>query len=201
MTSAATRAVPAFVPAALSASQVGTWEYDASSDTLRCDDTMARLYGLTPAEAVLGVPMTRINAALHPGDRSRGRQKRETMLARGGLFVIEYRLAASEDDPVRWMLARGRYERDAAGLMHGRGIVIDVTESKQDGYAEGQAQFVGPLMASRSPLEEATDHAVAARAAIDRMQDADGRILRSAVDALLHALGRCLARRIGSAAP
>ena len=58
----------------------------------------------------------------------------------GGMFVVEYRTHPTPDD-VRWVLARGRYERDPrTGAMMGRGIVIDITENGWAGALKDVAE-------------------------------------------------------------
>jgi hypothetical protein len=186
-----TRAVPAFMPAALAASNVGTWEINVAEGRVVADAITAALFGLDPGAAAHGLSLMCYVRGVHPEDRPVFHDKLEPVRREGGLFVVEYR---TRPDPgeVRWVLARGRYERDATGRMQGRGICIDITEGKLDGKAEDRVLFaLGP---THTPLEQAADAAIAAREAIDRLQEPGRRTLRQRVDALLWDVGRAIAR-------
>ncbi|TNC05412.1 PAS domain-containing protein [Methylobacterium terricola] len=195
-----TRSVLAFVPDALTASQVGTWETDASTDRTFGDATTAALFGVDPVQAAGGLPLAAYARVIHPDDRTAFSSKLERVRDHGGLFVIEYRTLPAPGD-LRWVLARGRYERDErTGSMTGRGIVIDITESKLDGRAEDRAFFFTEEDAE-TPLDRAAACAIQARQAIDEVAGSEGLGLRRSVDALLLALGRALAGRISTLGP
>jgi hypothetical protein len=187
------RAVPAFIPEALMASQVGTWQTDFAHGRMACDAVTANLFGLGAEQAEHGFPLTTYTAALHPDDVSIFSDKMQRMRRAGGICVAEYRVCPVPG-AVRWILARGHYVADpATGRMDGRGIVIDITDGKRDGHLENQVYFVKRPRAETS-LERAADLAMAARRAIDAVGGSDGHALRHAVDALLWAIGRALAR-------
>lgn len=91
-------------------------------------------------------------------------------------------------------MARGRYEFDQqTGNLYGRGIAIDITESKLDGHADDQVLYL-PALTGCSPLEQAVEHALEARTAIDQLGGKEGRTLWYKVNELLLALGRMLAK-------
>lgn len=191
-----TRSVLAFVPNALTASQVGTWETDPYTDNTLSDAATAALFGVDPDQAALGLPLATYARAVYPDDRDALYDTLMRVREHGGLFVIEYRTLPNPAD-LRWVLARGRYERDEkTGVMIGRGIVIDITDSKLDGRAEDRAFF---LMEddNETPLDRAAALTIQTRHAIDEVSGAEGLGLRRLVDALLLALGRALARRTG----
>lgn len=190
----ATRTVPAYLPEALAASNVGTWHSVADLQRYVADEAAAAMFGLDPVETAAGIPLSRYACALHPADRTVFSDRVDRVTENGGLFVMEYRTTPREG-VVRWVLARGRYERDpATGEMAGRGILIDITESKLDGHVEDCALFVAPQV-HHHPLDRAADLALEAREVIEAIDGRDGPILRQAVDALLWAVGRALARR------
>jgi hypothetical protein len=194
MTLTAPRAVPAFVSEALAASNVGTWQSGHDLQHYIADDATAALFGLDATEAAKGLPLANYSRAVHPTDRLLFHDKLDRVMEQGGLFVIEYR-TLPRPDHLRWVLARGRYDRDPmTGAMRGRGIVIDITESKFDGQVEDRALFFEPEQAS-DPLELAADHAIGARRAIDETDEPEGSTLRHAIDTVLWHLGRRLARR------
>ncbi|KMO11901.1 PAS domain-containing protein [Methylobacterium platani] len=195
-----TRSVLAFVPDALSASQVGTWTTDVINDRTVCDAAAAALFGVDPNLAAEGLPLAAYARVIHPDDRAGFHDKLNRVREHGGLFVVEYRAFPAPGDR-RWVLARGRYERDdRTGGMTGRGIVIDITESKLDGRAEDRAFFIAEED-TETPLERAAACAIQTRQAIDEFDGPEGLGLRRSVDALLLALGRALARRVGASEP
>ena len=198
MGQSAAPSTPPFVPAALAASNVGTWDYDVFSDRIRYDPTMAELFALPEEEGEEGVPASRIAAALHPDDRARFVAKRAHLVEHGGLFVVEYR-TVDQQGRVRWILTRGRYEADDKGrIVRGRGICVDLTDSNEDDFASGGAFIlVEPENGGLSdPLARAADHALAARQAIDDLRGSGRTGLRLCADALLFELGRQLAASI-----
>ncbi|TNC08775.1 diguanylate cyclase [Methylobacterium terricola] len=191
-----TRSVLSFVPDALTASQVGTWETESLTDRTVSDATTAALFGLDPVRAAGGLPLAAYSRVIHPDDRAAFFGKLNRVRDHGGLFVIEYRTLPGPSD-LRWVLARGRYERDErTGGMTGRGIVIDITESKHDGRVEDRAFFFVEDD-TEMPLDRAAACAIQARQAIDEFAGPERLGLRRSVDTLLLALGRALACRIG----
>lgn len=190
----ATQRVLAFVPGAMVASQVGAWESDITNDRTVGDATTAALFGVDPDEASFGLPLVSYTRNIHVDDQLHFREKLGNVRDHGGLFVIEYRTCPSPTD-VRWVLARGRYERDPlSGNIVGRGIVIDITESKADGRVEDSAFFVRPEGTNPS-LEHIAALALEAREEMDNLGEHATSPLRRAMDALLFIIGRTLALR------
>lgn len=189
-----TSSILSFVPSALMASRVGAWEYDATNDRTVADAATAGLFGIDVDEASLGLPIDLYTKRIHPDDRPNFRQKLDILQDRGGLFVIEYRTCPSPTD-VRWVLARGRYERDPrTGHTIGRGIVIDITESKSDGHVGDPAFFVAQT-ANGPSLAQIASMVLEVRSQIDELGERSDSPLRRAVDALLWIIGRTLARQ------
>lgn len=177
---------PSFLPASLAASDVGTWEFDVVHDRLRYCPMFAILYGLPPVQGGEGVSMDRVSSAIHPDDRARGLAKRMHMLQHGGAFVLEYRILPSPR-MMYWILLRGFYEADAAGrVVRGRGIAVDVTEGKEEGFAGGDVFFVTDADdRTVSALDRATKHVLAARQALGELGHDRASRLQVVVDALL----------------
>lgn len=117
---------------------------------------MARLFGLSEAEAAEGVPISRLLSAFHPDDLKQDQERRRRVREEGGVFVWEHRVVPAPG-VVRWVLARGHYRRDTNGQMFGRGIVIDVTECRSDGHTDGPARFLTAHEVSGSLLERVTE--------------------------------------------
>jgi hypothetical protein len=189
-----TEAVLAFVPSALIASQVGTWESDLTSDRTVADAKTASLFGVDPDAATLGLPLVSYTQNIHPDDRAKFERKLGGIRDHGGLFVIEYRTCPTPLD-FRWVLVRGRYERDPrTGHVIGRGIVIDITDSKGDGRVEDRAFFVRHAPGEAS-LEQVAHLALEVRNEIDELGEKEDSPMRKAVDALLWVVGRSLVQR------
>ena len=184
-----------FQRAALDASNVGTWEVDVARDLFRGDESTAAIYGLSIEESIAGVPFARAAAVVHPDDRAMWRARRELSLRYGGMFVIEYRVTSVPGE-VRWVLVRGRYDiADGGVVTHARGIVIDLTESKRDGFAEGYATFVDSEAEDSDigALERAAAHALGAHRALSRIVDLVKPTLLNAADRLLQEVGLAVA--------
>jgi hypothetical protein len=192
----ALRPIPDFMPEALFSSQVGTWKTDFDRDRAACDATTAALFGLATAAAASGLPISAFVRAIHPEDRATYLARTQRMRENGGLYVVEYRTMPRPGD-VRWILVRGHYERDpVSGSVLGRGIVIDITESKLDGLVEDKAYFLAPETPDvETPLDRAATHAIEAREAIDAYAGPEAAILRRAINAVLWIVGCTLARQ------
>jgi hypothetical protein len=187
--------LPTFAPAALRASKVGTWETDFARDVTACDATVAAMFGIDPQDAAVGLPLARYAAAIHPDDRHLFSETVERVARTGGLFALEYR-TVPRVGRLCWVMARGRYESDlATGNLYGRGIAIDITESKSTGHADDQLIYL-PVPTGDSPLERAVSHALEAGAAVDQISGSEARTLRAKINDVLWVMGRMLARMI-----
>ncbi|MDN3572523.1 PAS domain-containing protein [Methylobacterium longum] len=161
---------------------------------------MARLFGLSEAEAAEGVAIARLLAIFHPDDLEQDRERRRLVVEEGGVFVWEHRVVPAQG-VVRWVLARGCYQRDASGRMYGRGIILDVTDSRSDGHTDGPARFLSAREGPGSVLERMTERALE----IERMgRDLDteaAKSMRPLIEKLLHELGRQIAATLVQAPP
>ena len=184
--------VPAFVPDALSASQVGVWETDFQNDLTFGDATLAALFGVDPLDAANGLPLADYIRNVLLEDREMLFHRLNQVRLAGGMFVVEYRTHPTPDD-VRWVLAWGRYEREPrTGAMMGRGIVIDITDSKLDGQMSDRAIIVMPDR-YEGALDRIASLAITVRREIDELGESESSPLRKAIDTLLWAVGRALA--------
>lgn len=158
----AMRVLPAFAPASLLASNVGTWERDPDRGLLHFDETAAEMYGFTVEDGRDGIDPMRLRPIVHPDDHPILDAKITRTENKGGLMVFEYRTRPAPGVQ-RWVLVRGRYEpiRPGQRIAGGRGIVIDITESKLDGHVEDHAFFLGGADPPLLPLDRATDLALA----------------------------------------
>jgi hypothetical protein len=175
--------------AALDAQDViGSWNWDIAADRVHADALVALLFNVNPDSAEAGAPLAAFAAAIHPEDRERVTSLIGASAREGRSYVAEYRVC-SADGVTRWILARGRYQIDAAGRpFRGRGIVIDITPSRMSEDAYVRTGRDGAL----HPLERAADHCVAAHRALVDEDDAHLKLLS---EMLLFEVGRKLAKR------
>ncbi|XYD11930.1 diguanylate cyclase (plasmid) [Methylobacterium sp. NMS12] len=112
------------------------------------------------------------------------------------MFVWEHRILPAPG-VVRWVLARGYYERGPSGGMLGRGIVIDVTDSRIDGQFEGPARFLAAYEASGALLERMAELALELFDMARALDTGEAGRLRTPLEALLYELGRQIAASLG----
>ena len=146
---------------ALSAADgVGTWDWDVTNDIFNADTTFARIYGLDPVLANVGLPVANFLHVLHPDDIDPFRQSVRETIKNCDEFSREYRLLLPGEE-VRWVSARGRCTRGADGSCRFPGIAFDITKRKQAEHALLQTEklaAVGRLASSiaheiNNPLE------------------------------------------------
>lgn len=113
---------------ALEAGEIATWVLDVVSGRVYGDRNLRLFFDVTAAE-MNGGPLERYLAAIHDEDRERVTQLIGRSLAAGETFEAEYRLRSTDRE--RWVVARGRIERDANGkAFRLPGVVLDITRRK-----------------------------------------------------------------------
>ncbi len=117
---------------ALTAAELGTWDYNPVTGALIWDARCKELFGLPPETEV---DYDIFLAGLHPDDRERANQvvQRTFDPASDGLFDIEYRTVGLRDGGImRWVRATGRASFNAAGQpIRFVGTVQDITGRKR----------------------------------------------------------------------
>jgi PAS domain S-box-containing protein len=114
----------------LSAGEVGTWTWDVTADRVVADRNLARMFGVTAAEAA-GGPLDTFTEAIHRDDRERVTRVVKRVLKEGESYETDYRIVRPTQD-VCWVITRGRVERDAAGrATRVAGVTIDVTGQRR----------------------------------------------------------------------
>lgn len=176
----------------MSALNIGTWDDTPQTGCVRGDATMARIFGLTEAEAEAGITWERLSAIFHPEDLAQDTTQRRRVREEGGFFAWEHRIIPAPG-VVRWVLARGHFERRADGTMHGRGIVIDITDIRTDGQVDPPAGFLGAPDPPGSVLEQIADHALRIWELMRDVNADEAKRLSPLIEALLYELGRRLA--------
>ena len=175
--------------AALEAScVVGTWDWDHVRGVVTYDAGAARLLAGDPELVDREISGASAAAAVHPADREWLAEHMKRAARAGGLVLAEYRVLAS-DGAVHWLLSRGRtYQDDVGRPVRSRGILIDITEMRDD----GERYVLGNTPASEHPLDRAAELAIMLKQGLGA--DAPSDVLLMA-DLMLISLGRAIAQR------
>jgi PAS domain S-box-containing protein len=115
------------ISAAMRAGQMGTWEYDRETETIRASESMDLLFGL-PHDGKPR-PLADYRAAMLPEDRARVAGFDLAPLAVNQDVAAEYRVRRP-DGSVRWIAARGSPFDGLDGRRQLVGAIFDVTERK-----------------------------------------------------------------------
>lgn len=114
---------------ALDAADMGIWEWDVSSGTYQWNDQTYRMLGYDPQSFVPDY-----NAwarRVHPDDLPRLAAEAQRMMEHPREAFAEYR-AFGQNDELRWLEARGRFECDGDGRpKRYYGVLMDITERKR----------------------------------------------------------------------
>jgi PAS domain S-box-containing protein len=114
---------------ALAAANAGAWEWDLRTNESTWSDELWKLYGLD-RESTSASHAAWLQS-IHPDDRTTTETTVQEAARRGGEISAEWRVNTA-DGSVRWLMSRGRPERDAAGVaVKYLGIVLDITLRKQ----------------------------------------------------------------------
>jgi PAS domain S-box-containing protein len=114
----------------LAASEIGTWEFDVINNIVRADQNLARLFGVNPQTAAGGKPENYLKS-IHPDDVEKVNTVIRRAIESGENYEADYRLVVP-DAAVRWVIARGRIERDSVGrAVRLPGVVVDITAQRQ----------------------------------------------------------------------
>lgn len=109
---------------------VGTWDWDITGDVVTADERFAALYGVSPGQAAVGLPISEFIRAIHPEDRDRVEAEIKDSISDAGPVRFEYRVLGV-DGVTRWVVASGRVITDAEGrAVRLPGIVVDITEER-----------------------------------------------------------------------
>jgi PAS domain S-box-containing protein len=115
--------------AAVEATGLGLWEWDARRDELTWNDRNRELYGVQDDRLLSIQDYAEL---VHPDDREvvgeAYRQAAEQ--PEGGTFSFEHRTLTAPDGKPRWILTRGRVLKDADGVRMAVGSNIDITDRK-----------------------------------------------------------------------
>jgi PAS domain S-box-containing protein len=109
----------------LAAARAGTWEWDLGTGENIWSDELWTLYDLDPQrEASYEAWLD----SIHPDERAAASAAVNAAAANEADLEAEWRVK-TRDGSLRWLVSRGRPERDAAGrAVRYRGVVMDITE-------------------------------------------------------------------------
>ncbi len=113
---------------ALEAANVGIWHWDVQTGRVHWSDILEGIHGLPRGS--FGGDFGSFLADVDPRDRETVMARIEDVVARGGDYRIEYRLAGSGGE--RWVEGKGRMVLDGQGRpLRMTGVCMDVTERKR----------------------------------------------------------------------
>lgn len=116
---------------ALSASRMGTWNWNIQTGKISWSENLEALFGLELGEFDGSFEM--FAARVHPDDRDRVLAAVERAIATGEDYDIEFRVVYP-NGTIRWALSQGKVFYDQQGQpIQMAGIDLDITERKQSG--------------------------------------------------------------------
>ncbi|MEH1853280.1 MAG: response regulator [Nostoc sp.] len=114
---------------ALSASRMGTWNWNIETGKISWSDNLEASFGLEPGEFDGSFEM--FAARVHPDDRDRVLAVVNRAIATGEDYDIEFRVVYP-NGKIRWALSQGKVFYDQHGQpIQMAGIDLDITERKQ----------------------------------------------------------------------
>jgi PAS domain S-box-containing protein len=123
---------------AMIAGEVGTFEWDIVADRLYGDANFERLFDIA-LDASGAAPLADFANAIHPEERARTLERVARTVETGEPYEAEYRIVSCV--PERWVIARGKLERDAAGrAVRFPGVLVDITERKRAEAARNESR-------------------------------------------------------------
>ncbi len=136
---------------ALESADLGTWDWNLSTQELKWDSCCKAMFGLSPQAAVTYEMHL---AALHPDDRDHVYTKGQAALdPANGNFDVEYRAIGIEDGVERWIAAKGKVIFSATGVpLRFIGTVLNITEQKR--IAIEREQLLQREQAARAEAEK-----------------------------------------------
>lgn len=113
---------------ALSAAQMGTWEWNILSGVYSWSDELLRIFGLIRVEREVSVKQ--ILGLIHPEDRAYVTQVIKRAADEGEFYEVEFRIVHPNSE-VRWILSKGNTVFDTDGKPYLMlGVSLDITERK-----------------------------------------------------------------------
>jgi PAS domain S-box-containing protein len=114
---------------ALSAAQMGTWDWDIPADKASWAGNSRQIFGLSETDP--NISLEYFLSLVKPEDRASVSQAIGRAVEQGDWYESEFRIVRP-DGAVRWILGKGKVLRDAAGRpLRMLGVKMDVTDRKR----------------------------------------------------------------------
>lgn len=114
----------------IEAANVGTWYFDIGAETFQPSSSLKKLFGYAVDEEMT---YQHILAQINDDYRGKVIAAASGTIYKGANYSVEFPATGFHDQKVRWLKAIGKLDHDAAGrLSHFSGVVIEITEQKQD---------------------------------------------------------------------
>jgi PAS domain S-box-containing protein len=114
---------------ALDAADMGTWDWDLRTESVRWSENMERIHGLVPG--TFDGTFASYDREIHPEDREQVYASIRRALAGGVPHEVEYRIVAP-DGTFRWVEGKGRVEPGPEGEpARMTGVCMNVTRRKE----------------------------------------------------------------------
>src|SRR3954451_16483190 len=114
---------------ALSAGNMGSWDWDLTTGTIVWDEGQHAIYGVPPGN--FAIPPEHFKALIYPDDWELLQTGMNTLLERGEPHRAEFRVRRP-DAEVRWCASTAAATRDDAGkVVRISGVTMDITERKE----------------------------------------------------------------------
>jgi PAS domain S-box-containing protein len=140
---------------ALSATNgVGVWDWDVANDRVYSDERFAKIYGVDPAAAALGVPLADFTRNILAEDSEIVGPAIQKAVADGSEFISQYRLRQF-DGSIVWVSARGRcaFDDDRKPSRF-TGVIIDITDQKKQELALRESEARYRVLTELSPQSQ-----------------------------------------------
>jgi PAS domain S-box-containing protein len=113
---------------ALAAGNMGSWDWDLTSNTLTWDEGQHAIYGVTPGE--FSVTLEHVKALIVAEDWERIRIGLESLQKHGATHQSEYRVRRPNGQ-IRWCVSTSAATKDASGrVVSISGVTADITDRK-----------------------------------------------------------------------
>ncbi|WP_425437651.1 PAS domain-containing protein [Melittangium boletus] len=146
-----------------SSAVIGTWIWNIPQDRVTGDERFAKAFGVEPAQAARGIPLSMFVASMHPEDRPRIEALITRTLETGGPYRAEYRVRQARGSWL-WVEANGYCVCDEQGRpVRFPGLVLDIDERKNAELRQAALVEIG------DKLRDLTDTADIAGTAMERV--------------------------------
>jgi len=134
---------------AVRAANLSLWEWDMSRDEFWANEAGRARIGVGESEHI---SFTRVLQSVHPDDRKSVRQIAGSLLESGEEIQVDYR-TTDPDGITRWVVSRGRVERDRKGNpLFIRGVSVDITKRKRAEISLRESESRFRTLADTAPV-------------------------------------------------